>query len=503
MSAPVGTQPLVRRSALPPAGTVPPADESYYEAHRKVYPREVKGRFASLRSLAVWVLLGVFYGAPWLQCNDRQAILFDLPARKFYLYGLTLWPQDFIFLTWLLVIAALSLFFFTAIGGRVWCGFACPQTVWTEAFLWMEKVTEGDRARRMKLDQAPWSLDKLARKSAKQFLWISFAAWTGFTFVGFFTPIHTLASAVFNATLGPWESFWVLFYGFATYGNAGFLREQVCKYMCPYARFQSAMFDRDTLVVTYDAERGEPRGGRRKGTDPRAAGLGDCTDCTLCVQVCPTGIDIRQGLQYECIACAACIDACDGVMDRMGYPRGLVRYATQHQLDHQRTRVLRPRIIVYGTLLALLTIGLGVAIALRKPVALDALHDRNTLFRNLESGEIENVYMLKISNKDERAHRFVVRVTGLDADGQAREDAAQRYRLDPASTVFDVPSGEVYNAAVRVRADAWNDAASGSDDGRHEDDPEDGMASLRFTVEATDDAGLTASAVARFFSPEQ
>ncbi len=267
---------------------------------------------------------------------------------------------------------------------------------------------------------------KLGRKAAKQFLWVIFAAWTGFSFVGFFTPIRVLAGEVATLTLGGWETFWVLFYGFATYGNAGFLREQVCKYMCPYARFQSAMFDHDTLIVTYDAERGEPRGGRKKGSDYRAAGLGDCTDCTMCVQVCPTGIDIREGLQYECIACASCIDACDAVMDKMGYPRGLVRYATQHQLEHQQAHVLRPRIIVYGTLLALLTIGLGVALALRKPVALDALHDRNTLFRNLESGEIENVYTLKIMNKDERPHRFVVSVeSSAGSHGTGRRDTLE------------------------------------------------------------------------------
>jgi cytochrome c oxidase accessory protein FixG len=500
VTAPVGVQPVVRRSDLPPAGSAP-QEESYYEAHRKVYPREVKGRFTSLRNLAVWVLLGAFYLAPWLQWNGRQAILFDLPARKFYLFGLTLWPQDFIFLTWLLVIAALSLFFFTAIGGRLWCGYACPQTVWTEAFLWMEKVTEGDRSRRMKLDQAPWSAHKLARKAAKQFLWITFAAWTGFSFVGFFTPVQTLASEVFTASLGPWETFWVLFYGFATYGNAGYLREQVCKYMCPYARFQSAMFDRDTLVVSYDAERGEPRGGRKKGADPRAAGLGDCTDCTLCVQVCPTGIDIRQGLQYECIACASCIDACDGVMDRMGYPRGLVRYATQQQLDHRETQVLRPRIVVYGALLALLVAGFGVALALRKPVALDALHDRNTLYRSLETGEIENVYTLKIINKDERAHRFVVSVSAGDGDDAEGGPARARYRLDPTSTAFDVPSGEVYNAAVRVRADAWDDSASRDGGERSGGADDDGMDSLRFRIEASDAPALAASAVARFFSP--
>ncbi len=246
-------------------------------------------------------------------------MLFDLPARKFFIFGLVFWPQDFIFLTWLLIIAALALFFFTAIGGRLWCGYACPQTVWTETFLWMERFAEGDRNARQKLDRGPWNANKLARKTGKQFMWVTFALWTGFTFVGFFTPIRTLGQEVLAFSLGPWETFWVLFYGFATYGNAGYLREQVCKYMCPYARFQSAMFDSDTLIITYDDERGEPRGARKRGTDPRAQGLGDCIDCTLCVQVCPTGIDIRQGLQIECIACAACIDACDTVMDKMGY----------------------------------------------------------------------------------------------------------------------------------------------------------------------------------------
>ena len=283
-------------------------------------------------------------------------------------------------------------------------------------------------------------------------------------------------------TLGPWESFWTLFYGFATYGNAGFLREQVCQYMCPYARFQSAMFDKDTLVITYDAARGEPRGGRRRGTDPRAAGLGDCTDCTLCVQVCPTGIDIRKGLQYECIACAACIDACDSVMDRMGYARGLVRYDTQNALQHRVRRVLRPRVIVYGSLLALLIVGFAASLAMRKPVALDALHDRNTLYRDLGDGEIENVYLLKIMNKDGKAHRFAVSL------------ADEAHRLDPERPVFEVGAGEVYNAAVRVRRTAWDDDER---EGTHLD-----SARLRLTVTAEDDPALVASADARFFAPQ-
>ncbi len=447
---------------------------SYYEAHKKVYPREIAGRFARWRTLAVWSLLGIFYVGPWLTWNDRQAVLFDLPARKFYIFGLVMWPQDFIFLTWLLVIAALSLFFFTAVGGRLWCGYACPQTVWTESFIAMERWTEGDRAARMKLDAAPWSTNKLARKSAKQALWISFALWTGFTFVGYFTPIHTLAGEVVTASLGPWETFWILFYGFATYGNAGYLREQVCKYMCPYARFQSAMFDKDTLIITYETERGEPRGGRKRNVDPRAAGLGDCIDCTMCVQVCPTGIDIRKGLQYECIACAACIDACDSVMDKMGYPRGLIRYDTQHALEHKRTRLLRPRVILYASLLGLLIAGFVVALAMRKPIGVDVIRDRNQLYR-LDGDEVVNVYTVKILNKSERTRTF--RITVNDPE---------RLELEPEDSVFTVESGSVFPAVVRVERDAYEPL---------------GSETIRFTVVAEDDPSLQATAEARLLAP--
>jgi len=473
-----------------------PIEESYYAAHQKVYPREVSGTFSRSRITAAWVLLGLFYGLPWLRWEGRQAILFDLPARQFHLFGLTLWPQDFVFLAWLLVIAALSLFFFTAVAGRLWCGYACPQTVWTEVFLWMERVTEGSRARRMKLDAAPWSVDKLGRKLSKQVLWIGFAAWTGFTFVGFFTPITELANRVLAFSATGWETFWIVFYGFATYGNAGFLREQVCKYMCPYARFQSAMFDRDTLIISYDTARGEPRGGRRKGLDPATRGLGSCTDCTLCVQVCPTGIDIRNGLQYECIACAACIDACDSVMDRMGYPPGLVRYDTQHRLEHRSTRILRPRVIVYGVLLAALIAGFIVALAMRKPVGLDVLHDRNTLYRSLATGEIENVYLLKIMNKDTRPHQF--RVT-LDSDEDEGDNA---HRLDPQEPTFTVPSGEVFNAAVRVRRNAWNDDAEATDADDVKTEAGVGASEIHFVITATDEPALTAHAESRFFAPK-
>ena len=314
-----------------------------YEKQKKIYPRAVSGWFAGWRWALVWLTQLVFYGLPWLQWNDRQAVLFELASRRFYIFGFVLYPQDFIYLTALLLISAYALFLFTAVAGRLWCGYACPQTVYTEIFLWIERRFEGDRMKRMKLDAGPWTLEKIWRKGGKQLAWITVALWTGFTFVAYFTPIKTLWAEAFTLDFGPWEWFWVLFYALATYGNAGFLREQVCKYMCPYARFQSAMFDKDTLIVTYDAGRGDPRGTRGRKTDLQAANLGHCIDCNLCVDVCPTGIDIRKGLQYECIGCAGCVDVCDSVMDKMNYPRGLIRFTTQRALEERRPQGARPR----------------------------------------------------------------------------------------------------------------------------------------------------------------
>ena len=388
--------------------------DSLYRKEAKVYPRDVKGTFASLRKLAMVVLLGLYYIVPWFNWAGHQSVLFDLPARKFYILGLTFWPQDFIFLTLMLIIAGLSLFFVTAVWGRLWCGYACPQTVWTEAFLWLERLVEGDRNKRMKLDASPWNRNKILRKSTKQFLWISFALWTGFTFVGFFTPIRELGHSIITFQLGPWETFWLLFYSFATYGNAGILREQVCKYMCPYARFQSAMFDRDTLVIAYDEARGEPRGGRRKTVVPSEQGLGDCISCTLCVQVCPTGIDIREGLQIECIACAACIDVCDQVMDKMGYDKGLISYTTEHRISGQETQVLRPRIFVYSFLLLALVAGVIYSVNDRILLRADLLRDRNALYRELPDNRIENVYTLKLINMDFKPHQYRIEVVDND-----------------------------------------------------------------------------------------
>ena len=331
-----------------------------------------------------------------------------------------LYPQDFIYLTALLVISALSLFLFTAVAGRLWCGFSCPQTVYTEIFLWIERKVEGDRVARMRLDAAPMSPGKLARKWLKHFIWLALALWTGFTFVGYFSSVRELGADLLNASMSSWEVFWVLFYGLATYGNAGFLREQVCKYMCPYARFQSAMFDRDTLIVSYDAARGEPRGSRSRKADPAALSLGSCVDCNLCVHVCPTGIDIRQGLQYECIGCAACVDVCDGVMEKMNYPKGLIRFTTQNALvkgwDRRQMwrQVLRPRVLVYGAVLLALSAALLGSLVVRTPLKVDVVRDRAALSRIVAGGKLENVYRLQIMNATEEPQRYRLAAQGLE-----------------------------------------------------------------------------------------
>ena len=446
-----------------------------YRSEDKIYPREVKGRFATLRRVAMFLLLGMFYGGPWLTWAGRQAVLFDLPARKFYIFGLTLWPQDFVYLALLLIILAVCLFFFTALAGRLWCGYACPQTVWTEAFTWIERIIEGDRSKRIKLDKAPWSANKFARKATKQFLWISLAVFTGFSFVGYFVPIRELGVNLVTFRAGGWEWFWTIFYGFATYGNAGYMREQVCKYMCPYARFQGAMFDKDSLIITYDEARGEARGGRKRGDDYKAKGLGDCIDCTMCVQVCPTGIDIRDGLQYECIACAACIDACDSVMDRMGYPRGLVRYSTEHALHNEPYRLIRPRTLVYTAILSVLFLSLTASIVLRKPVILDVIRDRNTLFRDAGRAGIENNYSLRVINKHNQPHEYELSVRGIEG---ATIQTDTRFFVEP-ETVFTLPT------SVTVPHEY---AAGGQ--------------SIYFVVTALDDDSIRVEELSRFRGPE-
>jgi len=454
---------------------------SLYAAREKIQPRSVQGLFANWRWVMVWITQLVFYGLPWLEWNARQAVLFDLEARRFYIFGLVLYPQDFIYLTGLLVICAFALFLFTAVAGRLWCGFACPQTVYTEIFLWIEKKVEGDRSARLRLDQSTLSAAKLGKRSLKHALWIAFSLWTGFTFVGYFTPIRELGALSVAAALGPWQLFWIFFYGFATYGNAGFLREQVCKYMCPYARFQSAMFDKDTMIVTYDAKRGEPRGARSKKADPKALGLGDCIDCTLCVQVCPTGIDIRNGLQYECIGCAACIDVCDDVMDKVNYPRGLIRFSTQNGVANgwdtrqMLRRALRPRVLIYTAILGAITLAVGLSLYMRTPLKVDVIRDRGALARMVEQGRIENVFRLQIMNATESPQRYAIGVSGLP--GIALDSSAE----------VEVLSTEVRAVAVRVQIPP--DAAS------------PGSHPIHFDIRAIGDESIHVSEKAAFLVP--
>ena len=394
--------------------------EGLYEKHKTIYARSVKGIFNNWRWAMVFVTQALFYGLCWIDWGGRQAVLFHLVERKFYIFGMVFWPQDAIYLAVLLVISAYSLFLVTAVGGRLFCGYACPQTVYTELFMWIERKLEGERPARMKLDAQPMSARKFRLKAIKHSLWLLMALWTGVTFVGYFTPIRELIGSIATFTLGPWEIFWIFFYAAFLYMMAGFMREQVCKYMCPYARFQGVMFDPDSLIITYDAERGEPRGLRKKSVDAKAQNLGDCVDCGICVQVCPTGIDIRNGLQYECIACAACIDACDTVMDKVGFPRGLVRYSTENALaKHYKPRdilahLLRPRTILYTSILLVIIAATAWSLSTRIPLRVDILRDRSTLYREADDGRIENVFTLNVMNTDATTHRYAIGVSGIE-----------------------------------------------------------------------------------------
>ena len=447
----------------------------------KVYPRSISGYFQRWRWVFVWLTQLVFYGLCWLPWNGRQAILFDLDTRRFYLFDLVLWPQDTIYLAILLALSALALFLFTAVAGRLWCGYTCPQTVYTEIFLWIEKLVEGERPTRIKLDAAPWSAHKIAIKSLKHGLWLALSFWTGLTFVGYFTPIRDLLQELISFSPGPWEAFWVLFYGLATYGNAGFLREHMCKYICPYAQFQFVMFDRDTLNITYDKARGESRGSRPKGVDPRAVGLGDCIDCSICVQVCPTGIDIRDGLQLECIGCAACIDACDEVMDKMNYPRGLIRYSTENAVTMKATRgeiirrAFRPRVLLYLAIFLSVSFATAWSLATKVPLKVTVIRDRAAMSREAADGSIENTFTLQLTNASEQARTYAIHVAGLPSLRLAEQQE------------ITVPPAAIGDATLILQLDA-----GAATSGAHP---------IQITIEDVADPKVSATETAKFWMP--
>ncbi|MDD0977075.1 cytochrome c oxidase accessory protein CcoG [Pseudomonas fontis] len=441
---------------------------------RQIHTRSFTGLFRNLRLFGAGFLFLLFFGTVWLNWGGRQAVLWDLADSKFHIFGATFWPQDFILLSALLIICAFGLFAITVFAGRVWCGYTCPQSSWTWIFMWCEKVTEGDRNQRIKLDAAPWNLNKLARRSAKHTLWLAISVITGLTFVGYFTPIRPLAEELFTLQLGGVSLFWILFFTGATYINAGWLREAVCMHMCPYARFQSVMFDKDTLAVAYDPRRGESRGPRKKGSDPKASGLGDCIDCHMCVQVCPTGIDIRDGLQMECIGCAACIDACDSIMDKMNYPRGLVGYKSEHTLQGGTTHWMRPRLLGYVTVLVVMIGALVVALQQRPMVSMDVIKDRG-LFRENSQGQIENIYTLKVINKTQQRQSYNLRL--IDADG---------FELH-GKTTFSLASGEMSELPVSVAMLA--------------DRPQSSSQDLSFEIVDTDEPAIRSVARSRFVAP--
>lgn len=409
----------------------------------KIYVRQIKGFFQKIRKYSLSALLIMYFSFVWVRINDEPIILFDLLAQKFYLFGMILWPQDFTLLALALIISAFGLFFLTSLFGRVWCGYSCPQTAWSFMFIWLEEFFEGSRHQRIKLDKSPFSLDKALKKIAKHCSWLFIAIATAITFVGYFYPIRELLAEIFTFSLQSGVTwFWLLFFTIATYLNAGWLREKVCIYMCPYARFQSVMFNENTMVVGYDEKRGESRGSRSRGE--KDSQLGDCIDCQICVQVCPVGIDIRDGLQYECIGCALCIDACDSIMVHMNYPKGLIRYASEKEFEHNRSfSRLNKTALAYGLILILAIGVFGALQATRPLLELTVLRDRGALYSFNGVGQVENYYTLKLVNKSNVEAEFLLGIRGLHGAYLSEK-------------LIRVEAGEVNTFPVTVSVDPQN-----------------------------------------------
>lgn len=404
----------------------------------KIYTKRVKGFYQKLRRKIGFLLLLAYLVIPWFDIGDRPAVLFDLQQQKFHILWMSFWPQDAVFLVWLLVLAAFLLFAVTVVIGRAWCGFTCPQTIWTFLFIWAEDKCEGDRNQRIKLDQQPWHTKKILKKGAKHSIWVAISLVTAITFVGYFYGIKALTNDLLNMDAHYLAYFWILFFVLGTYLNAGWLREKVCLHMCPYSRFQSVMYDKDTLLITYDAARGENRGKRKAEDNAAAKGLGDCVDCSLCVQVCPVDIDIRDGLQYACIDCGLCADACDNVMEKMGYAKGLIRLTSENALANLSTSKWSPRLIGYSLASVIVIAAFGYSLMAREALSIDVIRDRSgQLYTQMDDG-IENVYTVKINNKAAATDKFELRVIG-----------ELPFQIRSNQSVY-VKKGEVDTLTVRV-----------------------------------------------------
>lgn len=454
----------------------------------KIYTKLIQGFYQNIRTISMYSVLVLFLALPWLRWNGKQAIWLDFMGRQFHIFGATFLPQDLFYLSWIFITAAFALFAVTVFAGRVFCGYVCPQTVWVNAFMRVEKWFEGERHQRIKFDKQPMSAGKWARRLGKHAVWLLISLVTALTFVEYFTgvdamyrnwaPVDVMGLSLSVPQIGGWSVFFIGLFTLLTYGNAGFMREKFCVQVCPYGRFQSVMFDRDTLLVSYDPYRGEPRGSRKK-SQPKPAELGDCIDCELCVQVCPTGIDIRNGLQIGCIQCAACVDACNSVMDKMNYPRGLVRYTTERQLeDKEKTHWLRPRLLGYAVLLSAMVGLFAYSVGHRNPIDIEAMRDRNGLYRVNPDGAIENSYLVKITNKTSDPHEYVIKLENAPP-GMQLQSQFTRLPLDPS---------EIYSLPVTLVAPA---------------DQVKGSVPVRFRVTNAADSAETATFDTAFRGPDK
>ena len=390
----------------------------------KIYPQSIKGTIRRLKWIITFILLGIYYFTPFIRWYrgeniPNQAVLIDLPNRKAYFFFIEIWPQEVYYITAILIFAAIALFFVTAIFGRIWCGYACPQTIWTDLFIWVEKLVQGDRNQRIKLDKKKWSFERIWKKLFTHIIWLIIGLLTGGAWVLYFNDAPGLIRDIFQLDLSFNVAAWMFGLTLSTYIMAGFAREKVCTHMCPYSRFQSAMFDSSTFIITYDELRGEPRGAIKKGK-LQQENLGDCIDCNKCVVVCPAGIDIREGLQMECISCGLCIDACNSVMEKLGRERNLIRYDTLLNLENQvkgitsKSKIIRPRIVFYGIILLIIGTIMLYHIFTRPEFMVTVTHNSNPLFVKLSNNMIRNSYNLKVINRTYEIKDFRLEIEGIE-----------------------------------------------------------------------------------------